>query len=107
MNELVTYSAFNEAIHAEDWTLVYFTASWCKPCAAFSPIVEQTSHAFKKSVNTIKIDVERVPEAVGEYHLKSVPTLLLFNEGSLVKTAVGSQSSTQIVDWLSRVVPVH
>lgn len=107
MNELKNYTEFTEAREQNEWLLVYFSASWCKPCHAFSPIVEQTSHSFGKTLNTIKIDVERVPEAAGEFDLKSVPTLLLFNGGNLVESAVGAQSLAQVTHWLSRKVLVH
>lgn len=107
MNSLATYSELRDTLQTHKWVLLYCSASWCKPCAVFSPVVEQASYEFEKIVNTIKIDVERVPEAVVGYGLKSVPSLLLFNDGNLIESLVGVQTATQMTHWLTRNIPVH
>ncbi|MEM9101367.1 MAG: thioredoxin family protein [Pseudomonadota bacterium] len=102
MRTLTTYNEFHETLILENWLLVYFTASWCQPCSTFSPVVLQTSDTFKKILSTIKIDVESIPEAAGEFDIRSVPTVLLFNQGSVVEGVVGVQSFAQMTRWLSR-----
>lgn len=82
------------------WLLVYFTASWCKPCSSFSPVMEKVTEAFESILKSIKVDVEDIPEVAGEMQIRSVPSLLLLNNGKPVEGIVGNQSYEQVSKWL-------
>lgn len=100
MNELSTYSDFQTSIETNNWVMVYVSANWCKPCQTFAPVVEKSAQAYKNILNTVKVDIEHIPEVGGAYGLKSVPTLMLFHRGKLVEGTVGAQTSSQVSNWL-------
>lgn len=102
MKTVTDHTAFHQAVSQSTSQLVYFTGSWCGPCSSFSPIVNQVSDAFSSLVRTIKVDVDEVPEAAGEFEIRSVPTLLLFRHGKPVEGIVGVQSYEQVSNWLMR-----
>lgn len=102
MNSIASYQDYVEELQRSEWLLVYFTASWCGPCASFAPIMEKVSDGFNKILSTVKVDTGSVPEIAGLYELRSVPTLLLIHKGKVIEGTVGVQSYMQVSSWLSR-----
>jgi thioredoxin 1 len=104
MGELTNIAEFKAVIENNDWVMVYVSASWCNPCQVFAPEVEKVANIYKKILQTVKIDIEKIPEVATTYHLRSVPALLLFYRGKLVEGAIGSQSSNQVSSWLTSIL---
>lgn len=63
--------------------LVSFGAEWCEPCKWLEPILEELKQQLGDKVNFHKIDVDQHPELATHYHIRSVPTLLLFIDGHI------------------------
>ncbi|WP_020529887.1 thioredoxin [Flexithrix dorotheae] len=78
-------SNFEETIRNNDVVVVDFYADWCGQCQAIHPILEDISDDFKGKATLAKVNVDQFPELSGEYGIKSIPTLLFFNKGDLVK----------------------
>jgi thioredoxin 1 len=57
-------------------TIKYFTATWCAPCRAFGPIVDQVTQQYANKVNLVKIDIETNEREVFGYSIVSVPTMV-------------------------------
>ena len=74
----------NEIIHAEDFVLIDFFASWCGPCKMFSPIIDEISKLYEGKVNILKVDIDESEEIASQYSIQSVPTLILFKKGEIV-----------------------
>lgn len=102
MKDVNTHTELNHLFSQRTSGLVYFTGSWCEPCSRFSPVVKRVSDAFNNLIHTIKVDVDKFPDAVGEFNIRSVPTLLLFINGKPVEGMVGVQSYEQVSNWLMR-----
>lgn len=102
MKELTTYFEFENKVENTTWLLVYVGITPCKPCDLLFPIIEKIERDFNKILHTVFIDAEKVPEVVGKYVLKSVPTLLLFNKGEVVEGTEGTQSYNQVSRWLTQ-----
>ncbi len=102
MKEVTSHHDFEQEVDQGQWLLVYFTASWCGPCSTFSPVMNRASGAFDSILNSIKVDIENVPEAAGSLHIRSVPSLVLFKQGKPVEGIVGAQSFEQVSNWLMR-----
>ena len=62
--------------------LVNFWATWCGPCKMQGPILEQLKQKIGDDTNIIKIDVDRTPDLAAEYQIRSVPTLIIFKDGT-------------------------
>jgi len=72
----------------EGRVLVDFFATWCGPCSMLSPIVERLAQAHPE-VKVLKVDVDQLPEVASLFDVYSIPTLIYFENGKNVRTAVG------------------
>ncbi len=77
-------------------TLVDFFATWCGPCKAMAPILEDVKSKVGDSANIIKIDVDKNQELSARYNVRSIPTLILFVGGEAVWRAVGLQQGETV-----------
>ena len=107
MNATNSYEELNAAIADNNWVLLYFSASWCGPCGAYSPVVESVAKDYGKIVETLKVDVEEIPESAGELSIRAVPTLVLLNKQKTVDSLVGAQTQSQVMKWLSTKLLTH
>jgi len=79
-----------EVIKSDIPVLVDFWADWCAPCKMIAPIVEQLATEYDGKVKFAKLDVDTNPGAATTYGVRSIPTLLIFKEGSPVGQVVGA-----------------
>ena len=63
--------------------LVDFYADWCSPCHALKPIIKEVAKNMEGKVKIIKIDVDQNQAASAKYQIRSIPTLLLFQNGEV------------------------
>ena len=75
---------FNDIINSEGLTLVDFFATWCGPCKTMHPVLEQLKAELGDSIRIIKIDVDKNNSLAANYHVQSVPTLMLFRKGEML-----------------------
>ncbi len=83
--------------------LVDFWAPWCGPCQMMSPILDELSEEVKDFAKVGKLNVDDNPNTAGEYGVMSIPTLIIFKEGKLVKQLVGVQSKESLFEELKNV----
>lgn len=76
--------------------VVYFSATWCRPCQAMAPTVEEFAETHQDVVSFGKVDVDKAPQLAGKYEVRSVPTLLLFKNGIPVAQATGLLSKDKL-----------
>ena len=88
---------FNE-LKKEGLVLVDMFATWCGPCKSLAPIID--SVAEELNLNVVKVDVDEHEDLASEYGVMSIPTLLLFKDGELVKKNIGFINKTDLKEWL-------
>lgn len=77
--------------------LVDFYADWCGPCRMLAPTIEELDET-RKDILVIKVNVDEAQELAMQYHVMSIPTVLLFQNGKSVKQFVGVQSKSAFED---------
>lgn len=87
---------FNSIINSDTSVLVDFYAEWCQPCKMQSPILHELSRDMHEKLRIVKIDVDKNPEIANRYQVRSVPTLMLFRNGSLLWKNSGVMSKQQL-----------
>lgn len=79
--------------------LVDFGASWCGPCRMIAPVLEEVA-AERPDVKVCKVNVDEEQELAISYHVSSIPTLLVFKNGQVVKQSVGAIPKAKILEML-------
>ncbi len=87
-----TKANFQKLIQSSKPVLVDFYADWCGPCKAFAPVLQQLKQEVGDQVRIIKINVDNNPQIAGQYQVRSIPTVMIFQEGELRWRAAGAQS---------------
>ncbi len=76
-------SAFNDILKSEQPVLVDFSAEWCGPCKMMAPILKQLKSMVGDKAKILKVDIDKNPSIARQYHVQSVPTLILFRSGEV------------------------
>ena len=84
--------------------LVDFWATWCSPCRALSPRIDELATQYDGKVEIVKYNVDENYEYSNKYGIRSVPTLLFFKGGNLVKTINGAVGKPVIEDELNKLI---
>lgn len=69
--------------------LVEFGASWCGPCKRQLPILEDLAKDYSDKLKVVKIDIDDSPELANKFHIRSVPTLMIFDGGNCLHSQAG------------------
>jgi len=98
-------SNFDEIVlQAKTPVLVDFWAEWCGPCRMVAPVVEELAEEYESRISFVKLDVDQNPKTAGKYGIMSIPTLLLFKNGSPVSNIVGFRPKAELKRSLDTVL---
>jgi len=88
--------SFKDIINSDTPTLIQFSAVWCGPCQAMTPIVKQVAISVKDKATIINIDVDKNQSVASKYQVRSVPTFALFKNGEITWRQSGMLSASQL-----------
>ena len=93
-----TEEEFNREI-MNDKVVVDFFANWCGPCKMLAPIVEEVSNGLEK-ITFIKVDIDEIESLSRQFDIMSIPTLLVFEKGELIKRHTGYIDKDELVQFI-------
>ena len=96
MNNL-TKDTFNEHVQSQDRILVDFWASWCEPCKMMNPILEDINTSV---IPVAKVDVDAEMEVAKAEGIRSMPTVILYENGVETKRVIGARSKNGLLEEL-------
>ena len=104
MKQLTASDNLEQLLSEHEYSLLFFSASWCGPCKSMTPVIENVSNAMHQRVNMIKVDVDASQHDAIEYGIRSVPTLLLVKNDEIIAQQVGVMPPVQLMQWLEQYV---
>ncbi len=93
---------WNNGINLDtDTVLLIFSTSWCPPCKALVPVLEQLDTMITDDrIKICKIDCEELPQLAQRFNIKSVPTIILVHKANM-KSYSGSRDANSMLQWIN------
>ena len=89
----------SEVLDSDRPVLLDFWAPWCTPCRMVGPILDEIA-GERSDIKVAKVNVDEQPELAGQFGVMSIPALLLFENGKLVRQAVGARPKSGVLELL-------
>ena len=105
MSEIVHLNDSNyETEVAQGVVVVDFWAPWCGTCRAFAPHLEAAAQKFDGKLRIAKYNVDEANEYAAKLGIRSIPTLIVYEDGKPIQQHVGSMGQSQLEDFLNQFV---
>ena len=91
----------NDILNSAELTLVDFWAEWCGPCRMLGPTIDAIAGDYQGKIKVFKMNVDENPNTPTRFHIRGIPTVILFKNGQVVDQLVGNQPKeviTQAID---------
>ena len=82
--------------------LLNFWATWCAPCKAIAPVLEDLAAEYDGKAKVVKVDVTENQEIAARYGIRNIPALYLFKDGEVVDQVVGALPRSQLVNFVEK-----
>jgi thioredoxin 1 len=101
----LTDATFDETIAASDEAVVVdFWAEWCGPCKMIAPILDEIARENAGKVTVAKLNVDDNPDVARRFDVMSIPTLIVFKDGTAQKRLIGAKGKGQLLAELEEFI---
>jgi len=98
----VTDNSFeSDVLGSDSPVLVDFWAEWCAPCKQIAPALEEVSEEFAGKITVAKVNIDDDPDTPAKFHVRAIPTLMIFKGGEVVATKSGAMTKTKLAEWMA------
>ena len=101
MGKYIELTSENFDVIKEGVALVDFWAPWCGPCRMISPIIEELANDYEGKAKICKVNTDEAQDLAVRFGVRSIPTMLFFQDGELKAQLIGAQSKQIIADKLN------
>lgn len=104
-DKIITLSKdnFDDIVNnSEKPVLVDFWASWCGPCRAIAPVMDELSEEYDGKALIAKVNVDNEREISAKFRIMSIPTVMLFKGGQVVEKIVGARTKSDFQNMLNK-----
>lgn len=96
LSELSSAEFNSKVVQSKVPVLVDFSAEWCQPCRMQAPILQELAQELKDKAVVYSIDVDENRDLALQFNVRSIPTIILFNNGEVIKQWVGLTQKSEI-----------
>ena len=94
----------DEVISADKLVLVDLYATWCAPCKALAPVLEELADKYADKIKVVKVNVDEEESIAAKFGIASIPMVIFFKNGQTAASFVGLRSASEIEKMIEKLL---
>jgi len=91
-----------DVLKSDKAVLLDFWAEWCGPCKMIAPLLDEVAEQYADRLTIAKLNIDENPNAPAKFGIRSIPTLMLFKNGTVQAQKLGAMSKSQLTEFLEK-----